>query len=328
MVDDKQSLLLLNQDALSKLSIPLHKVLDVVRKAFLSLSDPDSANPLKVILEPVDKHSIAYSMAGRDAASKSIGFKMVYEYDSDRSRNRYQFYSFIFIVDDETGKPLALMDVQHLGPLRTSATSSLIARYAAVKNAKTALVVGTGAQGQIAMPMLVTALPALEKLIMYGSYCDGFNLAQKKLQHYFPDRSLIRSSNLEESASEADIIIAVAGLSAKDSIPHRWLKPGCLVILVGYGVEAEVLHKADYIIATDEQQMLVTSEDMVDEQGRVPPVNAELADIISGERPARVNDDDIIFAYNSGMIITDVALGRLTAEYAQLAKVGDNLRIW
>jgi ornithine cyclodeaminase len=324
----KRSLLMLNQDALSQLDIPLPKILNIVQQAFLSLADPNSANPLKVIMEPVDKHSIAYSMAGRDAASKSVGFKMVYEYDSDRSRNRYQFYSFIFIIDDETGEPLALMDVQQLGPLRTSATSALIAKASAKKNAKTALVVGTGAQGQIALPMLVTALPTLEKLIIHGSYEEGINNARENLRRYHPDRHITRSVNLQESVAEADIILAVTGLSAQESIPYHWLKPGALIILVGYGIEPEVLHKADYVIATDEEQMKVTSADMVDGNGNIPAVNAELAQILNEEKPGRTNDSQIIFAYNSGMIITDVALGRITAEYARLAGVGQEVQLW
>lgn len=328
MTAQQQSLLILNQQALSQLDIPLQKVLDTVQQAFLSLADPDSANPLKVIMEPMDKHSIAYSMAGRDAASKSVGFKVVYEFDSDRSRNHYQFYSFLFILDDETGKPLALMDVQQLGPLRTSATSALIAKAGAKKNAKTALVIGTGAQGQIALPMLVTALPSLETLIMHGSYTDGIDIARKNLQRYYPERHITRSSNLQQSVGEADIILAVTGLSTKESIPYHWLRPGALVILVGYGVEPEVLHKADYLIATDEEQMKVTSSDMVDENGNIPAVDTELAEILSGKKLGRINDAQIVFAYNSGMIITDVALGRLTAEYARRADAGQEVQLW
>ncbi|MDF3013262.1 MAG: ornithine cyclodeaminase [Cellvibrio sp.] len=328
MTAQQHSLLILNQQALSQLDIPLPGILDIVQQAFLSLADPDSANPLKVILEPVDKHSIAYSMAGRDAGSRSVGFKVVYEYDSDRSRNRYQFYSFIFILDDATGQPLALMDVQQLGPLRTSATSALIAKMSARKGATTALVVGTGAQGQIALPMLVTAIPSLEKLIMHGSYEAGINSAQENLRRYYPERHIVRSTNLQQSVAEADIIIAVTGRSARESIPHHWLKPGALIILVGYGVEPEVLHKADYIVATDEQQMKVTSADMVDGNGNIPAVNAELAQILNGEKPGRSNDAQIVFAYNSGMIITDVALGRITAEHARRAGVGQEVQLW
>ncbi|MET0357285.1 MAG: hypothetical protein ABW044_10930 [Cellvibrio sp.] len=328
MSAQQDSLLILNQKALSHLDIPLQKILDVVREAFLSLANPDSANPLKVIMEPVDKHSIAYSMAGRDAATKSVGFKVVYEYDSDRSRDAYQFYSFIFIVDDETGQPLALMDVQQLGPLRTSATSALIAKAAAKSDAKTALVVGTGVQAQIALPMLLTALPNLEKLVIHGSYEEGMNNAQKNLQKYYPHRDIIRSSNLQQSVAEADIILAVAGLSVKESIPYHWLKSGALIILVGYGIDPEILHKADYVIATDAEQMKVTSGDMVDAHGNIPPVNAELAEILSGEKMGRTNDSQIVFAYNSGMIITDVALGRIVAEHARNAGLGQTIQLW
>lgn len=321
-------LLLLNQQSIEKLTIPYDQVLNIVERAFLSLDDPNSLNPLKVIMEPADEHSIAYSMAGRDAASETVGFKAVYEFDSDRQRNNYQFYSFIFIVDDRTGRPLALMDVQLLGPLRTSATSALIAKTAATKNAQTALVVGTGIQAQIALPMLATAMPRLKTLMIHGSYQGGIQHARDNLKKIHPTRELVVSENLQQSAGEADIILALTGRSSRESISYDWLKPGALVILVGYGVDTDVLHKADYLIATDEAQMQVTCTDMRDEHGRVPPVNAELSNIIKAEQPARNNDSQIVFAYNSGMIITDVALGRMIAELAESSGVGERVAFW
>ena len=93
---------------------------------FVALREGDSHNPLKTIVQPADQRSIAYSMVGRDAASETLGFKMVYEFDPRRTRNAYRFHSFIFLCDDVTGQPIALMDVVKLGPLRTSATSALM----------------------------------------------------------------------------------------------------------------------------------------------------------------------------------------------------------
>ena len=69
---------ILNEARLAQLNFPYSKVIEVVENAFRSLHHPDSANPLKVIMTPQDGRSIAYSMAGRDAASNTVGFKVVY----------------------------------------------------------------------------------------------------------------------------------------------------------------------------------------------------------------------------------------------------------
>ncbi|WP_269082339.1 hypothetical protein [Thalassomonas viridans] len=127
---------------------------------------------------------------------------------------------------------------------------------------------------------------------------------------------------------EADVILAVTGLSAKENIRHEWLKPGAVVILVGYGIEKDVLHKADRVITTDADQMKVTGDDLLNEQGQLPEVAATLNEIIHGQKPARSHKDEIIFAYNSGMIITDVALGRAVADFARDQDKLEAAKLW
>jgi ornithine cyclodeaminase len=148
------------------------------------------------------------------------------------------------------------------------------------------------------------------------------------VKSHFPDREVEVANNLEMAVRDADIILAVTGLSAKKNIRHEWLKPGAIVILVGYGIEKSVLHKADRVITTDVDQMKVTGDDLLNEQGELPEVSATLSEIIKQQKPARSHPDEIIFAYNSGMIITDVALGRAVAEFAKKAHKIEDVQLW
>ncbi|MEN4945422.1 hypothetical protein [Pseudomonas proteolytica] len=317
----------LPQAALEDLGVSYREVLQVVEQAYKALRSGDSQNPLKTIVEPADRRSISYSMVGRDGASHTVGFKVVYEHDPQRTRDAYQFHSFIFLCDDRTGHPIALMDVVKLGPLRTSATSALMAR-AACPDARTALVVGTGVQGQIALPMLLAAMPDLERLYVYGHYAEGLRAVRENLHKHYPLRDVIVVDDLQAAAGEADIILGVAGLSARQPVQRAWLKPGAVAVLVGYGIDADVLHGADYRIATDTAQMQVTSADLAAADGSLPEVDAELPDILLGRAPARRHPDDVVFAYNSGMVVTDVALGRLMADRALAQNRGQRVQLW
>ncbi|MCS4509115.1 ornithine cyclodeaminase [Xylophilus ampelinus] len=317
----------LSQTELENLGVSYTRVLEVVESAFLALRDGDSKNPLKTIVQPGDRRSIGYSMVGRDGASETLGFKVVYEFDPQRSRDAYRFHSFIFLCDDVTGEPIALMDVVKLGPLRTSATSALMAR-AACPDARTALVVGTGVQGQIALPMLVAALPRLERLMVYGQYQDGLQAVQTAVARLYPERDVQIVTDLQRAAGEADIVIGASGLTARQQVRRAWLRPGSVAVLLGYGVDADVLHGADYRIATDTEQMKVTCEDLAAPDGSVPPVDAELPDILMGTTAARRDETDVVFAYNSGMVVTDVALGRYLADLALAKSRGARVKLW
>jgi len=62
------------------------------------------------------------------------------------------------------------------------------------------------------------------------------------------------------------------------------------------------------VLATSEAQMRVTGTDLVDDDGKLPTVDAELPEILTGRKPARKSPDEVVFAYNSGLAVTDVAV--------------------
>ncbi|MEU9731627.1 ornithine cyclodeaminase [Streptomyces sp. NPDC048002] len=317
------NLWLLPQSQQEGLDLDHRQVIEVVERAYRALREGGSNNPVKTIIDDPDHRSLSYSMVARDAGSGTVCFKAVYEFDPRRTRDSYRFHSFVFLVDDTTGAPVALMDVVKLGPLRSSATTALFAR-AACPDARTALVVGTGVQGQAALPMLVAALPKLERLQVFGTYPEGLRAVQDSVD----GREVEIVKDLREAAGEADIVVGAAGLSVTQEVRREWLKPGALAVLLGYGVHADVCHGAEYRIATDTAQMHATCDDLRDEDGRLPSVDAQLPDILLGLAPARKSPEDVVFAYNSGMAVTDAALGRYIADLALAAGRGEQVGFW
>ncbi|WP_088506268.1 ornithine cyclodeaminase [Burkholderia ubonensis] len=320
-------LLVLGKRVIDELDYDPAMVLDAVERAYHGLATGESDNPRKLMSQPADKHSVAYSMLGRDGGRRTVGFKTSYKHDPEHSRELQKYYTTLLLFDDETGMPVAMMDGSLVGSLRTPAVSALIAR-AAAPHARTALVVGTGTQGRMAAPFLLTALPGVERVIVHGHYDAGIEAVRHTLKRFHPDRDIEVSTDLGVSARQADIVLGVAGAGAPEAVRHAELKHGALALLVGYGIHADALHHADYRVATSEAQMQVTGMDLVDETGKLPPVDAELPDILLGRKPARRADDEIVFAFNSGMIVTDIALGRVLADAARAKGLGTEVELW
>ncbi|WP_409496748.1 ornithine cyclodeaminase [Amycolatopsis sp. cmx-11-12] len=313
---------LLPQSEQEVLGFDYRRVLEVVERTYRAVDTSGPNSPVKTIIDDPDDHSLSYSMVAKDVASDTVCFKAVYEFDPARTRDGYRFHSFIFIADDTTGAPIALMDVVKLGPLRSSATSALFAR-AACPDARSALVVGTGVQGQMALPMLLAALPELDRLQVFGTYADGLRAVQNSVD----GREVTIADDLRKAVGEADIVIGASGLSVTETVQREWMKPGALAVLLGYGVH-DVFHGADYRIATNITQMHITCGKLRAADGSLPPVDAELPDILLGRAPARRNPDDVVFAYNSGMAVTDAALGRYIADLALAAGRGNRVDFW
>jgi ornithine cyclodeaminase/alanine dehydrogenase-like protein (mu-crystallin family) len=320
-------ILVLGKQLLDEIDYHPADVLASVERSYLALGNGQSDNPRKLMSQPPEKHSVAYSMLGRDGGRQTVGFKTSYKYDPEHNRALQKYYTTLLLFDDTTGMPVALMDGSLVGSLRTPAVSALIAR-AAAPQARTALIVGTGTQGRMAAPFLLAALPDIERVIVHGHYEEGISAVRRNLQRFYPQRDIEVSSDLSACAAQADVVLGVAGAGAAEAVRYASIKQGALAILVGYGLHADVLHGAGYRIATSEQQMQVTGIDMVDADGKLPRIDAELPDILLGRKPARQNAGQTVFAYNSGMVVTDIALGRTLAENAREKGLGYEVPLW
>lgn len=320
-------LLVLGKHVLERISYDHAAVLAAVESAYVALGSGASDNPRKLMSGSPDADSVAYAMLGRDGARATVGFKTSYKHDPGHDRERQKYYTTLLLFDDASGLPVALMDAGLVGALRTPAVSALIAREAA-PHARVALIVGTGTQGRMAAPFLLSALPGIERVIVHGRHEQGIAEVRRHLLRFDQTRDIEVSGDLEAAARQADIVLGVAGPGAPHAVPHAALKRGALALLVGYGIHAEALHRADYRIATSEAQMRVTGTDLADASGQLPAIDAELPDILLGRKPARMSDEQIVFAYNSGMVVTDIAFGRALADAARARGLGEEVALW
>lgn len=325
---DTPGLRVLSKSDLATIEITPAEVIDVVRGAYLALAGGHSDNPRKLTVKPADGHSVAYAMLARDGVRDVVAIKTSYKHDPAHDRGSQHYYTTLTLYDDTTGLPIALMDCARVGSLRTPAVTALIAGACADPDSRTALVIGTGTQGREALPFLLETLPGLDRLLLHGTHPEGIAAVRENLQRHHPERDVELVDDLQSAAQQADVVVAVAGAGSAASVEADWLKPSALSILVGHGIAPSTLHKADHVVATSAAQMAVTGTDMADENGRLPPVDAELPDILSGRACGRGAGDGRVFAYNSGLVVTDIALGHRFAELALADGLGREVSLW
>ncbi|CAN3977907.1 ornithine cyclodeaminase family protein [Kitasatospora purpeofusca] len=325
---DDTTLRVLSTSDLAGLDITLTDVVDTVEQAYRTLAAGQSDNPRKLTVKPADGHSVSYAMLGRDGVRNVVAVKTSYKHGLHESRENQHYYTTLTIYDDVTGLPVAMMDCSRIGSLRTPAVSALLARECAAPGASTALVIGTGTQGRLALPFLLTTLPGLERLLLSGTHPDGIAAVRAELDRHFPGREIELVTDLAAAARDADVVVATAGGHTAAAVEADQLKPGATAILVGHGLAPSTLHRADRVIATSEAQMRVTGTDMADPDGKFPAVDLELPAAISGAASARTAPEQRIFAYNSGLVVTDIALGHRFAQLATAQGLGTEVALW
>jgi len=328
MSADDKTLRILSTSDLAGIDISLTDVVDVVEQAYRTLAAGKSANPRKLTVKPEDGHSVSYAMLGRDGVREVVAIKTSYKHGLDRSRDEQHYYTALTLYDDVTGLPVAMMDCGRIGSLRTPAVSALLARECAPPNSRSALVIGTGTQGRLALPFLLTTLPDLDRLMVHGTHPDGLAAVRERLHHHFPDREVEIVDDVRAAAADADVVVATAGQHTPAAVESDDLKPGALSILVGHGIAPSTLQRADRVIATSEAQMKVTGTDMADKDGDFPAVDAEFPEVLAGRARGRQSPDERIFAYNSGLVVTDIALGHRFAQLAIEQGLGTRVSLW
>ena len=315
------TLRVLSTSDLAGIEISPPDVVSVVEQACRALAAGHSDNPRKLTVKPDDGHSVAYAMLGRDGVRQVVAVKTSYKHGLREERDRQHYYTTLTLYDDRTGLPVAMMDCGRIGALRTPAVSALLARELAAPGSRTALVVGTGTQGRLALPFLLTTLPGLERLMVFGTHPDGIRAVCERV-----GAEVV--TDLRKAAGEADIVIAAAGPGTPAAVEDSWLKPGALSVLVGYGVAPSTLHRADRVVATSAAQMRVTGTDLADPDGRLRDVDAELPAVLAGRAAGRTDPGQRIFAYNSGLVVTDIALGHRFAQLALAQGLGTAVPLW
>ncbi|QXQ16061.1 ornithine cyclodeaminase family protein [Skermania piniformis] len=315
---------MLTRSDLADIPITVGEVLAAVRAAFVAVAEGRSANPTKLAMPVAEHHSVAYAMLGYHRPDRLVGFKTSYRHDDRQVR----YYTTLTLYDDATGLPVALLDCARIGALRTPATTALLVAASALPSARTALLIGTGTQGRAALPYLLTVLPGLTRLQVYGTHPAGLAAVRRELLSHFPGRAVEAVDDLDAAVTAADVVLAASGPQTAVRISTSGLRPGAVLADVGWGVAGSALRTADYATATSAAQLGVTGRYLAGPDGRMRPVDAELPELLTGRRPGRRTPADRVFAYNSGMVVTDVAVGRLLAERAIAAGRGRSVPLW
>lgn len=329
-IGQSPKLRLLTRSDLADIELEPAAVIDAVAGGYLALENGNSECPTKLMIDlPIkSRDSIAFSMLGFDADRDLVGYKTSYRHGND---NPDKYYTTITLYDDEQGMPYALMDCQKIGALRTPATTALIARECARKDATTVTVFGTGIQAVNTLPYLLTALPNLSQVRLHGTHPGGIRACQDTCARWFPDQEVELLDQNEQAIQQAiatsDITVVASGRAWHPPISTKDLPEGGLVISVASkGIADGAVAEADRVIATSEGQFNMVGERLI--RDRNISLNATVPEILAGKKPGRVQQNERIFAFSSGMIITDIPVAQELAMRAFAAGRGTEVALW
>jgi alanine dehydrogenase len=253
-----------------------------------------------------------------------IGYK---SYTTSREAARF----WVHLFEAATGRPVAVLEADFLGMMRTGATGGLAARVLSNPGARVAGVFGAGWQAgsQIEALCAVRELDEVQVFARKRDRLEAFCAEQSARL----GRRVCPADGAEAMVKAADIVVTIT--TAVDPVfDGRWLQPGCHVTAAGSNalirreIDETAVRRATRVVVDSRATALRESGDLLPalEKGRLTEyAMAELGEVLAGMRPGRCAAADITLFESQGMAIQDLSLAARVLDKARAASLGREL---
>jgi ornithine cyclodeaminase/alanine dehydrogenase len=235
------------------------------------------------------------------------GMKWVSGYPGNAARGLPTILGLLVLNDPETGVPYALLDAQWITAIRTAVVSGLIVRSCAAPKARVLAVAGCGVQGRHHLRCLLHVLPDVEQVRLYDVRPESAEGLRHAAATYTQAHIEIAPTP-EACLRRADV--AATCTSGRLEVQDDWFPEGGTAVGVDSQVAWGRLFGKVKLIMDDERQAR-EFEKHGKYPGGLPPIHAELGQILLGARPGRESRSERILGLPLGLAIADLAVAQL-----------------
>lgn len=309
-------LLYLTRDDVLAVGLTDEDVIELVRVALAEHGHGRCEMPAKIGLHPL-RDTLMHAMPAYVPAAHACGIKWASCFPANVELGLAQTSGLLVLNDESTGWPISLMDAIWITARRTPAVSALACEKLARRDSVTLGIIGCGVQGRGHLELLPRVLPELREVRLFdarreaaeelAASADGLSFAVRV------------ADSVEETVRGSDVVVSATAILFEPSplVRHEWVKEGALLLPVDFDSawEWETLSGADKFLVDSVAEMEYFRTVGYLPHG-LPPVHAEIGQVVAGLRPGRERDDELIVDMNIGMGVEDVVVARALYDRA------------
>ena len=235
-----------------------------------------------------------------------LGLKAVTFYPSNAKRGIPTHMATIFLVDPETGTPLAIMDGRLITEMRTAAVSGAATKLLAPPDAKILAVLGSGVQARSHVEAL-RLVRQFEEVRVWSPTREHAKQFAKEVGG--------TAVSAEEAVCGADVVVTVTN-SKTPVLKGSWLKRGSHVNAIGAcrpdWRELDDGAMSNVVLVDSREGALKESGDVILSCAKI---YAELGEALAGKVPTRAKETTIFKSL--GMAVEDIAAALLVYRSAE-----------
>lgn len=250
-----------------------------------------------------------------------IGYKA---YTASRAGTRF----FVHLFDAAEGRPLAVIEADFLGMMRTGAAGGIAAKYLSRPKAAIVGMIGAGWQAQGQLEALCQVRP-IRQVKLFSRDAQRCRLASAE----FAQRcgvEVVPVASAEVAVREADIVVTITS-SPTPVLQGDWLAPGTHINAAGSNalirreLDEKAVGRASLVCVDARATALREAGDLLPalEKGRLHAGQLiELGEIVAGIRPGRSDAQAVTLFESQGMAIQDLAVASRLLMLARARGIG------
>jgi len=322
---EKMEILYLSQADVASVNLPMAEIIGALEAAFREKGEGKTEMPPKPGIHPGGGDNFIHAMPAYIPALKSAGIKWVGGFLENPKRDLPYITGLLILNDAETGLPLAVMDCVWITGMRTGAATALSARYLARPESSVVGILGCGVQGRTNLGALRVLFP-VKKVMAYDVDPEAGRRYAKEMESRFGvEVSAVQKP--QNAVSGCDIVVTAGPILRK---PHQtirpgWLEEGAFASLVDFDSywHPEAMKQAAKFCTDDTEQLLHYRQ--VGYFQDIPPIHADLGELVTGRKPGRQRQDERTMTANLGLAIDDMAVAPILYRRALEKGIGTKL---
>lgn len=302
-------------------ALPMSKAIAAMRHAYGQLSAGKAIAPPRQHINS-DK-GITLIMPAYLPENSEFGIKVVSVYDENPDINLPRITAAVLVLDPVTGLPKAFMDGTSITAIRTGAGGGVAADLLARHNAKKVGLFGAGVQARTQLQAVMNVRDITCVNLISRTQSSAQQLASE-IATWDDAPEVNLTSTPHEVVMDADIVIC-ATTSASPLFDGNDLKAGTHITAVGTfvpekrEVDTTTIRRANRIVVDSREACSEEAGDLI-----IPntEADAEIGEIVNGNKPGRQADDEITFFKSVGVAVQDAVAAAAVLKEAENQDLG------
>lgn len=319
---DPERFLYLSRSDVEAAEISMAEIIDALEMAFREKGAGRTEMPPKPGIHPGTPDNFIHAMPAYIDAMNAAGVKWVSGFPDNKALGLPYVSGVLVLNDPDTGLVIAIMDCTWITAKRTGAATALAAKYLARPESRTVGILACGVQGRSNLEALA-ALFEIERVFAYDTGVDTRQTYAEEMSRKLELE--VEPVDAPEKAVRGCELVITSGPILKAphaTIRRGWLTEGSFASALDFDSywSAEALAEIDKICTDDHDQLAYYRQ--IGYFAKLPPVHADLGELVSGTKVGRSNPGERTMAMNLGLAIDDMATAILIYRRAREREIG------